>query len=126
MILTVLKGNKKKTSYGVRIEHYDLEGDQDETVFLDFDEIDELLDAIKFIESTAQELSLKERDHTEIQYSTKDGARVGYYKLSGDQQAFFSFGRITTFLELNRFFDISALILKSKEHLVSCGAQVEF
>lgn len=124
MLLTILQGNKKKINYGVRIEHQDSDGDSDGSVFLDFDELDELLDAIKFIESTAKELSLQQRDHTEVSYSSKDEAKVGFYQTDEEQQAFFGLphSRGTTFLPLSRLTEIESLIAKSKEHLVLCGA----
>lgn len=124
MLLTVVKGTKKKTSYGVRIERLDGDGDSDGSVFLDFDELDELLDAIKFIQSTAKELSLQERDHTEVTYSSKDEARVGFYQTTEEQQAFFGLPRSrgTTFLPVSKLTEIRSLVEKSKGHLISCGA----
>jgi hypothetical protein len=124
MLLTIVQGNKKKINYGVRIERQDGDGDSDGSVFLDFDELDELLDAIKFIHSTAKELSSQQRDHTEVSYSSKDEAKVGFYQTSEEQQAFFGLphSRGTTFLSVSKLIEIESLIAKSKQHLVSCGA----
>jgi hypothetical protein len=125
MLLTIVRGNKKKTNYGVRIERQDGDGDSDGSVFLDFDELDEFLDAIKFIQSTAKELLSQQRDHTEVSYSSKDEAKVGFYQTSEEQQAFFGLphSRGTTFLPVDKLTEIESLISKSKQHLISCGAE---
>src|SRR5688500_18985813 len=56
MILNVVKGTKKETTYGIRLERSNSNGDFDSAVFIDYDELDELISAIDFISSTATEL----------------------------------------------------------------------
>ena len=70
VVLSVVKGAKKDTSYGVRLERIDEHGDTDSVVFLDFDELTELINAIDFISQTAAQLSSQVRDYTEVTYST--------------------------------------------------------
>ncbi len=125
MLLTIIKSNKRKTSYGVKLERHDSDDDLDSSVFLDFDELDELLDALRFIRSTAKELLGQERDHTEVTYATKDQAKVGFYQTSEEQQAFFALSMTGTsiFLPVERLSEIVALITKARDHLISCGAQ---
>ncbi|MEG4453101.1 hypothetical protein QUA52_30365 [Microcoleus sp. N9_A3] len=124
MLLTILKGAKRDTTYGVRLERHDSEGDVESSAFIDFDELDELLEAIKFIHSTANELSAQERDYTEVSYSTKDSAKFGFYQSAEIQQAFVSVSenRGTTFLTLAKLASLAKIIEKSRAHLVSRGA----
>lgn len=125
VVLTLVKGNRKSTNYGVRVEHQDGEGHSVGSVFLDFDELDELLEAISFIQATAKQLSLQERDHTEVTYSSRDDARVGFYQTAEEQLAFFGLPRAreNIFMPVSKLKEVHALVDKSKRHLLTCGAE---
>ncbi len=122
--LKVVSGNSKKCSYGMKVDLYDSEDNFDSSVCLDFDELDEFLQAIVFFQATARDLLVQKRDHTEVSYSTKDDARVGFYQKSGEQTAFLALpgGSNTVFFPVEELSDIVNYISKAKEHLLSCGA----
>lgn len=124
LILNVIKGTKKDTSYGVRLERVDQDGDTDSAVFLDHDELPELINAIDFITHTAEELSGQVRDYTEVTYSTKDGATFGFYHSDQGQLAFLKLSdhRSSTFLPVNRLGVLKQMLQDSRAHLQSCGA----
>ncbi|MGE6333608.1 hypothetical protein [Stenotrophomonas sp. NPDC077659] len=124
LILNVIKGAKKDTSYGVRLERIDQDGDTDSAVFLDHDELPELINAIDFIAHTAVELSGQDRDYTEVTYSTKDGATFGFYHSDQEQLAFLKLSdhRSSTFLPVNRLGVLKQMLQEARAHLQSCGA----
>jgi hypothetical protein len=124
VVLNVVKGTKKDTSYGVRLERLDSDGDTDSAVFLDYDEIPELVSAIDFISNTATQLANQTRDYTEVSYSTKDSAKVGFYHSNQGQLAFLTLSdhRGTTFLPVQRLGVLKQIFQDSMAHLRSCGA----
>jgi hypothetical protein len=125
MVLTVVKGTIRDTSYGVRLEHLDRDSNTDSSVFLDFDELDELMDAFDFVKSLAGELRSHQRDYTEVTYSTKDNARFGFYQNEQQQQqAFIALSPHggMTFLLVEHLPKLKELLLAAKNHLVSRGA----
>lgn len=76
-------------SYGVKVEHENPDK-WDETALIDFDEMEEMLRAIKYLYEIAKEIEGKTGDYTEFLYSTKDRVRVGFYQtVDGTQRAFF-------------------------------------
>lgn len=124
VVLSVIKGTKRDTSYGVRLERTDQHGDIDSAVFLDFDELAELISAIDFISHTADQISNQVRDYTEVTYSTKDGAKFGFYHSDHGQLAFLKISdhRNSTFLPVSRLGVLKKIFQDSMTHLVSCGA----
>mgnify|MGYP003584546996 CR=1 FL=1 len=124
LIINVIKGTKKDTSYGVRLERIDQDGDSDSAVFLDHDELPELINAIDFIAHTAAELSGQNRDYTEVTYSTKDGATFGFYHSDQGQLAFLKLSdhRSSTFLPIKRLGLLKQMLEDARVHLRSCGA----
>src|SRR5262244_1401504 len=87
MILAVVKGTTRQTSYGVQLERTDRDANTTSSVFLDFDELDELMEAFDFIRALAAEIRSQQRDYTEVTYSTKDNARFGFYQSEQQQQS---------------------------------------
>ncbi|MCD7098992.1 hypothetical protein [Stenotrophomonas sp. MMGLT7] len=124
MILNVVKGTKKDTSYGVRLERSDSGGDFDSAVFIDYDELDELIGAIDFISTTATQLQNQARDYTEVTYSTKDSAKVGFYHSKEGQLAFLMLSdhRGNTFLPVHRLAILKQIFQDAKSHLTASGA----
>lgn len=124
VVLSVVKGAKKDTSYGVRMERTDADGDMDSAVFLDYDELPELISALDFISNTAAQLANQARDYTEVTYSTKDSAKVGFYHSSQGQLAFLTLSdhRGTTFLPVHRLGVLKQIFQDSMSHLRTCGA----
>lgn len=124
VVLNIVKGTKKDTSYGVRLQRVDSDGDTDSAVFLDYDEIAELVSALDFISNTAMQLANQTRDYTEVTYSTKDSAKVGFYHSDQGQLAFLTLSdhRGTTFLPVQRLSALKQIFQDSMTHLRSCGA----
>lgn len=123
VLLNVVKGTKKETSYGIRLERT-ASGDFESAVFLDYDELSEFIAAIDFISKTASQLQNQKRDYTEVTYSTKDSAKVGFYHSDGGQLAFLSLSnhRGSTFLPLPRLVVLKDLIETAEGYLKSRGA----
>lgn len=124
MILNIVKGTKKDTSYGIRLERSSSSGDFDSAVFIDYDELDELIGAIDFISNTATQLQGKARDYTEVTYSTKDSAKVGFYHSKDGQLAFLMLSdhRGNTFLPVHRLAVLKQILQDAKSHLTVSGA----
>ena len=113
-------------SYGVRVERQDEEEKTNSSAYFDFDEIAEMVDAIDFIKSSAAQMAGQQRDYTEVTYSTKDRAKLGFFQDSGKQQFFVHLEqhRSISFLADLGFQRFKLLLLKAKEHLLSRGASV--
>lgn len=124
IVLSVVKGTKKERIFGVRLERRDVHGDTDSAVYLDYDELEELVAAIDFISSTAGQLSGQVRDYTEVTYSTKDGAKFGFYHSSEGQLAFVGLSehRASIFLQVKRLPSLRQLLTDAQAHLRTCGA----
>ena len=125
-VLAFVKGQHKDMSFGIRIERQDVEERTDSSVYLDFDEIPELVDAFDFIKSSAVRMAEQQLDYTEVTYSTKDGAKIGFFQNAGKQQYFIHLEphRDMSFLSDLEFQRLKLLLLKAKEHLLSRGASV--
>lgn len=124
LILSINQGNTVDHTYGVKMLHENPEA-YDESCFLDFDELKELLLAIKHIFQTAQDVFGTDMEYTEFEYSTKDSMKVGFYQSSPTvQQAFFdvSPGGSMMFITLDDMREIFAGLKSAREYLVSRGA----
>jgi hypothetical protein len=86
--ITVVRGGTSDTIYGIRIEEISPEGKVDDQTFLDFEELEELLAAIDFIYEAATRIEDQVRDYSEIEYSTKEKCRIGFYHSENGQNAF--------------------------------------
>ena len=125
-VLAFVKGQHKDMSYGVHIQRQDAEEVTESSVYLDFDELTELIDGFDFIRTSAKNMVGQERDYTEVTYSTKDNARIGFFLQSGKLQCFVSLEshRDTSFFDDTEFQRLKLLLLKSRDHLVARGASV--
>jgi hypothetical protein len=123
LILSVAHGRNAERTFGLKLEH-DNDG-REESCFLDFDELVELLHAIKFIFSTAREIIGQKRDYTEFEYSTKESMRVGFYQSKpSDQRAFVDVapGGSMMFVSFEQLRQVFNGIKAAREHLITCGA----
>jgi hypothetical protein len=126
MILAILKGTNRKTSFGVKLERTGTESYSDTSVLLDFDELNELMEAFDFIASLATNLKSKKSDYTEVIYSTKDDAQIGFYQDKHQQQQ--AFVKISphgelTFLDVDHLVKLKELLINAQEHLITRGAE---
>ena len=124
LILATAQSRTAERTFGLKLEHENQDG-YDESCFLDFDELIELLHAIKYIFNTAKEILSEKRDYTEFEYSTKESMRVGFFQTKpGDQQAFFDVapGGSMMFISFDQLREIFNTIKSAREHLVNCGA----
>lgn len=126
MVIALVKGEIKNMSYGVKLERADQDDDIRSSVFLDYDELDELIAGFDFIRTTANDLKLHRRDYTEVTYSTKDNAQFGFFQdIQQQQQAFIVLephGEMV-FTTVDNLKKIKELLLNSKSHLESRGAR---
>ena len=125
LILTIVKAGKQNVVYGIVFRHNSSDGKEKSAAHLDFDEIEELINALDFIGKTAAEILEAERDYTELIYATKDDAKFGFFQKAATQTAFVLLSRLfTMFLTLDALDDIKIILQAAKKHLVEKGAQV--
>lgn len=128
LILAIIKGANRKTSYGVKLEHVGTESYSDLSVLLDFDELHELAEAFDFISSLAEKLKIQKCDYTEVVYSTKDDAQFGFYQDKDQQQQ--AFIKINShdeimFIDLPYLEKFKFILLNAQQHLIDRGADKE-
>lgn len=124
MVLRIIRGTDQNDAFGVILTLKSQKGSE-ETVHLDFDEIDELINALKVIRHTAEEIARTERDYTEVIYATKDNARFGFYQANGTQKGFVNIGfRGNLFHSVHDNASIENLLRNAMEHLRTKGAEV--
>lgn len=114
-----------ETSFGVRFDLTDENGQAQGGAFLDLDELDELIAALNFVGTLAKDLLNQERDYTEVAYSTKDNMRFGFYQLHGQQQAFIDvtgYGN-SIFISVLKLQSVRQTIENAMKHLLSRGAE---
>jgi hypothetical protein len=125
VIITVARSQTGERTYGVRLSQTDGEGQEEGTAFMDFDEIEPVVTACAYMESAAKKIAGQARDYTEFEYSTKDGVRVGFFQVGGEQQAFLDVSGIgrPAFLSFERLRSLREGIDAARLHLVQHGAQ---
>lgn len=125
LVLSIAQSHNAERSFGLKLEHKNRDG-IDESCFLDFDELLELLQAIKYIFNIAKEIREEDRDYTEFEYSTKESMKVGFFQSPPDrrQQAFFDVrpGGSMMFISFDQLKEIFGVIKDAREHLVGLGA----
>jgi hypothetical protein len=127
VVIAVVQHGKREMSYGVQLERVAQDRNTTASVFLDFEELGELKDALDFISATAKDFGSQQRDYTEITYSTRDRARLGFYQdKNGNQQAFVELQPHSdmSFFELDELTRLKLVLEKGKFHLESRGAAV--
>lgn len=125
LVLSVAQSHNADRSFGLKLAHKNRDG-YDESCFLDFDELLELLQAIKYIFNVAKDIREEDRDYTELEYSTKESMKVGFFQSPPDrrQQAFLDVrpGGSMMFLSFEQLKEIFGVIKEAREHLISVGA----
>lgn len=127
LVFAIAQGTKGERTFGLKIEHETRDGIE-ESCLVDFDELKELLLAIKHLLGLAKQTANEQSDYTEFQYVTRDYLKVGFYKdTNNNQQAFFDVapGGSITFLDFDGLREIFEVIKKGREYLIEKGAGVD-
>jgi hypothetical protein len=124
VMFSVMKSTSRNTSYGIGLERSDPNGNADSSAFLDFDELQELIEAFDFIASLAPQMLREERDYTEVTYSTKDNVKFGFFQKDQRQQAFIVVEPRgdNMFLSVEKLASVRRAIVDARAHLISRGA----
>ena len=127
LIFAIAQGTKGDRTFGLKIEHENNDG-YEESCLVDFDELKELLLAIKHLLGLAKQAATERQDYTEFAYRTKDHLKVGFYQdTNGQQQAFFDVapGGSMMFLSFDDLRTVFELIKSGREYLIEKGAGVD-
>ena len=127
LVFAIAQGTMGDRTFGLKIEHESSDG-LEESCFVDFDELKELLLAIKYLLQFAKQAASERNDYTEFEYVTRDDLKVGFYQdTNGHQQAFFdvSPGGSMVFLDFDGLHLIFEAIEKGREYLVEKGAGLD-
>lgn len=126
LILGIEKGEDQQRIFGVKLENV-TNGLQDiKTIFIDFDELSELIEAIDFIQSKADFLKPQKCDVTELTYATKDNAQFGFFQDTDQKQtAFITIQEQIAYIKLSDLLILKNHLLKAQEHLISRGASLD-
>jgi len=127
LVFAIAQGAKGDRTFGLKIEHESSDGIE-ESCLIDFDELKELLLAIKHLLGLAKQTAAEQNDYTEFEYITRDYLKVGFYQDSnGHQQAFFdvSPGGSMMFLDFDGLREIFEVIKKGREYLIEKGAGMD-
>lgn len=144
LILTVLANPRTTTTFGIRLQAKNSDGEDAGFAFIDFDESQELTDAIKLIGELAKKCLDEPGDYTELIYASKDDLRVGFYQSTSEtprqnatnksisnrantppeQQAFFatSSSADSVYLSFDDLRELRNAVLAARRHLVERGA----
>jgi hypothetical protein len=88
MTISVGDSAQSQKAYGLKFDEVEV-GNVTGSNFLDFDELDELHDAISYIIRISKSIKSQKRDYTEALYVSRDGVKVGFYQSAeGEQKAF--------------------------------------
>jgi hypothetical protein len=127
LVFAIAQGGKGERTFGLRIEHENADG-REESCLVDFDELKELLLAIKHLLGLAKQTATERSDYTEFEYRTKDYLKVGFFQdTNGSQQAFFDVapGGSMMFLGFDGLRTVFELIKSGREYLIEKGAGVD-
>jgi hypothetical protein len=125
LILSVVNTSQQDRSFGVRLEHFNEDEQSESLGFMDFDEIDEVTGALKFIGQLTIQMQAQQRDYTEVTYVTRGSVKFGFYLSNGSQQCFIdvSGGGRLVFLAKRTLELLNEALTISATHLRSRGAQ---
>lgn len=116
--------SRNEVKYGIRFEATDEDGREAGSSFLDFDEFDELVAALDFVNSLAQQMINQQRDYTEVNFITKDNIKFGFYQSEGNQLGFINLDGYgdSAFVTIPMLEFVKKNIEFAKSYLVSRGA----
>jgi hypothetical protein len=125
MMLRIVRGAEQNDAFGVVLTIKNQRNDSAEKVHLDFDEIEELVNALGVIRNTAEEIGRTKTDYTEVIYATKDNARFGFFQGDSQQMGFVNIGyNGQMFQQVYDNERIERLLRSAVEHLRSKGAEI--
>ena len=130
LIMAHAQRDVKTKMFAVKLEQKAFSGLTDrfenEIALIDFDELSELMSAVKHIVKQAEKmLDQKVDDYTEMEYRTRDEMRVGFYQTTdGEQKAWIDLepGGEQLFVPTKRLAGLYVMLEKAKEYLLSRGA----
>ena len=127
LVFAFAQASSGDRTFGLKIEHEGVDGEY-ESCLVDFDELKELLLAIKYLIGVAKDSATQRTDYTECEYITRDKLKVGFWQEpTGRQQSFFdvSPGGDMMFLTFDQLRAVFELIKKGREYLIEKGAGSE-
>lgn len=125
VVLRVIKGADQKDAFGALLTLKNETTNLNEKVHLDFDEIEELIEALKVIRHTAEEIGRTKTDYTEVIYATKDGAKFGFFQGDSVQTGFVTIGyKGNLFQQVHDNAHTEVLLRSAVAHLRTKGAEV--
>jgi glutaredoxin-related protein len=128
VIISTMATTTKRSEirYGIKFEALDEDGQDAGTAFMDFDEFDELISALEYINKLAQEMFNQQRDYTEVHFITKDNIKFGFFQQEGRQLGFIELDnyRGHAFLSLPMLDFVRKNVVFAKDFLLSKGATV--
>ncbi len=124
LIFSFPRSDTNRRIFGVKLDQ-ESEDSYDESAFLDFDEMEEMLRAIKFLYEVAMENEGKHGEYSEYIYSTKDEVQVGFFQTQdGEQRAFFDVepGGGMLFLSFEQLREVFDGLKRAYQYLLDSGA----
>jgi hypothetical protein len=122
--LRLIKGAEQKDAFGALLTLKNQKNDLEEKVHLDYEEIEELIEALKVIRQTSEEIGMTIMDYTEVIYATKDNAKFGFFQSNSAQTGFVSIGhRSNLFQQVHDNVYIEGLLRDAVSHLWTKGAE---
>ena len=125
LIIGSAKEETTAVEHGVQIHCAEAPERFDTTRYIDFDEIEELLAALQYIDQLSMSVLCKDLDDTEVIYITRDRVAFGFGQFKTIGQAFFI--RLDDFEDRiilldTSFMNLTRKIRNAAEHLSSRGA----
>jgi hypothetical protein len=125
MMLRIIRGTDQNDAFGAVLTLKSQMNDSEEKVHLDFDEIEELINALKVIRHTAEEIGRTKTDYTEVIYATKDDAKFGFFQGNSEQMGFVHIGyKGRMFQQVYENVQIEELLRNAVAHLRTKGAEL--
>ena len=125
LIIGSAKEEKTAVEHGVQIHCAEAPERFDKTRYVDFDEIEELLAALEYIDQLSMSVLRKDLDDTEVIYITRDRLAFGFGQFKTIGQAFFirldDFEDPIVLLDTS-FMNLTRKIRNAADHLSSRGA----
>ena len=107
-----------ESSDGIRVEiKKDEDSDSSESAFLDLDEVDDLVDGLRYMAKIAAQSHGYKGDYTEVVFSTKGDLKVGFYVSSGKVNGFLTISYSTIHLDIKLLTSMAQLFESGKTYL---------
>lgn len=112
-------GNEQNCSEGIRIEVLDGNSNDSHTTFLDMDEVDSLLEGIRYMAHCLSQSHGYRGDYTEMVFSTRGDFSVGFYLSDGKSQAFIKSSYKQAFIAPTGLSQLGSILEAGKAYLVN-------